>query len=64
MHHFPSVCQEMTPDARQHLTSVQAEQRVQPVHILEVFQSYIFHLFFIFIVLYKFFAQLYVSIEK
>jgi len=54
----------MTPDAQQHLTSVQAEQRVQPVHILEVFQSYIFQLFFIFIVLYKFFAQLYVSIEK
>jgi len=64
MHHFPSVFQEMTPDAQQHLTSVQAEQRVQPVHILEVFQSYIFQLFFIFIVLYKFFAQLYISIEK
>jgi len=34
LNHFPLVCQQMTPGIRQHLTNVQAELRVQPVHIL------------------------------
>jgi len=31
---FPSVCQQMTRGTQLHLTNVQAEQRLKPVHIL------------------------------